>query len=215
MFSYYGSKSKVIKLYPNPTYNTIIEPFAGSARYALRYWEHQVCLYDVDKDVVDVWEWLIGKATPSDILNMPMSAPGERIPQLSCKGASKFLAFMSNQGSAIPKKTTGRMGFSKWNRQNVAELLPRIKHWTIERRSYVDISNQSATWFVDPPYQRKGKYYRHNDINFDHLGRWCRNRNGQVIVCENEGADWLPFQFLTSLRGQNQKSTEVVWVRET
>jgi site-specific DNA-adenine methylase len=33
MFSYYGSKSKIIDHYPAPKFNKIIEPFAGSARY--------------------------------------------------------------------------------------------------------------------------------------------------------------------------------------
>ena len=39
MWSYCGSKSKLVKHYPTPKHNLTIEPFAGSARYALRYWE--------------------------------------------------------------------------------------------------------------------------------------------------------------------------------
>ena len=39
MFSYYGSKSKIIKHYPKPTTLKIREPFAGSARYSEMYWE--------------------------------------------------------------------------------------------------------------------------------------------------------------------------------
>jgi site-specific DNA-adenine methylase len=35
MFSYYGSKSKIVKYYPCPAHDKIIEPFAGSARYSL------------------------------------------------------------------------------------------------------------------------------------------------------------------------------------
>ena len=30
MFSYYGSKSKIVGYYPKPEHNKIIEPFAGS-----------------------------------------------------------------------------------------------------------------------------------------------------------------------------------------
>jgi len=33
MFSYYGSKSKIVDYYPPPKHKRIIEPFAGSARY--------------------------------------------------------------------------------------------------------------------------------------------------------------------------------------
>ena len=29
MFSYYGSKSKIVHLYPTPKFDKIIEPFAG------------------------------------------------------------------------------------------------------------------------------------------------------------------------------------------
>ena len=52
-----------------------------------------------------------------------------------------------------------------------------------------------ASWFVDPPYQNQGKHYHYGpeNVDFAMLGNWCRTRLGQVIVCENEGADWLPF----------------------
>ena len=46
MFSYYGSKSKVVDLYPRPKFDKIIEPFAGSARYALKYFDRDVLLVD-------------------------------------------------------------------------------------------------------------------------------------------------------------------------
>ena len=36
MWSYYGSKSKIINKYPEPLYGKVIEPFAGTARYAMR-----------------------------------------------------------------------------------------------------------------------------------------------------------------------------------
>jgi site-specific DNA-adenine methylase len=35
MWSYYGGKSKIVQYYPDPKYDTIIEPFAGSAQYSL------------------------------------------------------------------------------------------------------------------------------------------------------------------------------------
>jgi len=35
MWSYYGSKSKVVKHYPKPKYDLIIEPFAGAAWYSV------------------------------------------------------------------------------------------------------------------------------------------------------------------------------------
>ena len=35
MFYYYGRKKQIAKYYPKPNFNTIIEPFAGSAAYSL------------------------------------------------------------------------------------------------------------------------------------------------------------------------------------
>jgi len=39
MWGYYGSKSKIIDFYPEPKEDKIIEPFAGTAQYALKFWE--------------------------------------------------------------------------------------------------------------------------------------------------------------------------------
>ena len=35
MFYYYGRKKQIAKYYPEPKYDTIVEPFAGSAAYSL------------------------------------------------------------------------------------------------------------------------------------------------------------------------------------
>jgi hypothetical protein len=32
------------------------------------------------------------------------------------------------------------------------------------------------------------------------VAEWCLSRMGQVIVCENQGVTWLPFQPLTDRR---------------
>lgn len=50
MWSYYGSKTKLVDLYPPPKFDKIIEPFAGTAKYSMKYWENDVILiekYDV------------------------------------------------------------------------------------------------------------------------------------------------------------------------
>jgi hypothetical protein len=41
---------------------------------------------------------------------------------------------------------------------------------------------------------RRGYLYPYNRLNYSELAAWCRSRPGQVIVCEEEGADWLPFR---------------------
>lgn len=40
-FTYFGGKYRIAPRYPKPQYNTIIEPFAGSAGYSLRYPERE------------------------------------------------------------------------------------------------------------------------------------------------------------------------------
>jgi site-specific DNA-adenine methylase len=82
---------------------------------------------------------------------------------------------------------------------------------------YHDIPNQEATWFIDPPYQGNGgKYYKHGNQNFDYneLAEWSKQRQGQVIVCENSEANWLPFRPLKQLQGQRHKTVEVIWEKD-
>ena len=75
-----------------------------------------------------------------------------------------------------------------------------------------------ATWFIDPPYNNAvGRYYIHGPeaLDYESLGRWCQSRRGQVMVCENDGAEWLPFSpFETLKAGVNGSgSKEVLWQR--
>lgn len=70
MFSYYGSKSKLVNLYPRPQHGKIIEPFAGSARYSLKYFENEIELYDLSAYVIEVWNYLIN-ASEKDVLTLP------------------------------------------------------------------------------------------------------------------------------------------------
>lgn len=115
---------------------------------------------------------------------------------------------------------TGRLN-TYWGegiRGRIANQLQHIRHWTIANKSYAEIENQDATWFVDPPYQVSGVRYRFNEIDFDHLGKWCQSRQGQVMVCEQDGAAWLPFahfRTVKALEGRNgaKKSKEVIWYK--
>ncbi len=85
----------------------------------------------------------------------------------------------------------------------LALQVQQIRHWKVTHGSYVDVENEDATWFIDPPRQLPA----HKEIDFDHLGPWCRSRKGAVIVCENEGADWLPFHSLD----EDGSPDDVVW----
>jgi len=82
-------------------------------------------------------------------------------------------------------------------RERIASQLASIRHWRVKCGDYRGAEQASpATYFVDPPYVVAGHHYRHGsrDLDFDALGAWCRGLRGQAIVCEAQGAGWLPFE---------------------
>ena len=219
MFSFYGSKARLAKFYPEPLYDTIIEPFAGSAGYSLHgdRWERKVILCDIDPVICGVWDFLI-HASPSEILRLPDISDGEKLdkhadlPRL----ALDLIGLCVNCMSSYPKRTASRGTFNYWNRMKprIAGNLYKIRHWEIRNVSYDDIENIAATWFVDPPYQYTGRHYRFSKIDYSHLVGFCGSRNGQVIVCEKSPAGWLDFKPLARHIGSSRVPyTEVFWER--
>jgi len=70
-FGYYGGKWRdAVKLYPKPRCDLIVEPFAGSAGFALRYAERNVVLCELNPIVASVWEYLI-EVKPEEIRAIP------------------------------------------------------------------------------------------------------------------------------------------------
>lgn len=216
MWPFYGKKTKIVNLYPEPRYEKVIEPFCGGAGYSIRWFDRDITLYDIDEKIVGTWEYLIN-ASGDDIMKLPIIEKGdslknEKYNHLTVK--EKYLiGFYLNPGSSQPKQSPGK--FCSWDeksREKLAKWVEKIKHWKVFQSSYVNIPNELATWYIDPPYQVQGKWYRYSNkyINYDDLGAWCKSRNGQVMVCENLGATWLDFQYLTELQGQKHKNTEVV-----
>jgi site-specific DNA-adenine methylase len=201
--NYYGGKYRISAMYGPPKYDTIIEPFAGAAGYSLRHSEKNVKLYEVNTDLVAMWKWLIS-ASPEDVLRLPVKF--DHTDELDVEhGAKVLIGFCLNTGIVSPAKT--RSNWAKeynetkqfWGigrRERISQQVTGIKHWEcILVGDYSEIPNQEATWFIDPPYQNQGKHYIHNceNINFTHLAEWSKNRDGEVFVCEQEGATWLPW----------------------
>ena len=213
MFSYYGSKSKIVGVYPPPKFDRIIEPFAGSARYALKYYKKDVLLIDKYDVITDIWTYLIN-ATEKDILNLPKMVKGDNVDNFNLTKAEKqLIGFCINGGSSRPKKTVQEYNTWETARIEISKNVEKIKHWQIVKDDYINLENIEATWFIDPPYMFGGEYYRHStkNIDFNKLGEWCKSRNGQVIVCENTKADWLPFKPMVSMQGMMHKTTEAIW----
>lgn len=216
MFSYYGSKSKIVDYYPPPKHKRIIEPFAGSARYSLKYWQNDVLLVDKYETIAKLWQWLQG-CNKNDILKLPKLKKGDDVRLLDLTKEEKWLlGFSCQAGISAPANMTSALGEqnSKTFLKNIAENLHKIKHWEIRLGSYDEIKNEEATWFIDPPYQFGGHRYNESNknIDFDKLAEWCKERNGQSIVCENTKATWLPFKPVVEFIGTVKlKTTEAIW----
>lgn len=230
-FSFYGSKWHLAPKYPAPMYDTIIEPFAGSAGYSLRYPERQVILIEKDPIVAAIWRWLIS-ANPDQIASLPEPKQGESLDDYDLSQEARWLmGFWVNQTGSRPNTKVTKFGaFTHPGGRNRCEAyidralsqVESIRHWTIIEADYTSAPASQATWFVDPPYQREGKKYRFGSDQLDYasLGAWCEKLPGQSIVCENLGADWLPFKPFsrlegTTYRGKRVISQEAVWLNET
>jgi hypothetical protein len=224
---YYGGKNRAAPLYPQPEHDTIIEPFAGAAGYSCRYADRRVILVDRSPVIAGIWRYLI--ATPAaEILRLPDIPEGGTVDDLPvCQEARWLAGFWLNDATVTPGKTAskralqddGRMrGWKARTRQHIASQVDRIRHWTIIEGEYHDAPDIEATWHVDPPYNNKaGRYYPEQPADFGALADWCRARRGLVMVCENAGADWLPFRPLANINSNGGahgkgKSREVIWL---
>jgi hypothetical protein len=221
MFSYYGTKKKLSSKYPEPITDTIIEPFCGAAMYSLYgdNWKKNVILNDKYDKIYLAWYFLIN-AEISDIKTLPDLTEGLSLDTINSLSDSEkaLLGFYCNPSSAAPKKTVTARGEKSWQRHKkyLIDNSYKVKHWKIYNKSYNELSNIEATWFIDPPYKYGGQYYHssanNKHINYVELADWCKNRKGAVIVCENDKADWLDFKPLSILKGQLHTTTEVVYL---
>lgn len=221
-FKFYGGKWRAAPHYPPPMQGLpIIEPFAGSAGYAMRHPHLPVHLYDVDPIIVGLWQYLI-EVSADEILTLPDIEMGVDVRTLPIPQEAQWLiGFWLNSGSAQPKRTMSsgalipRARSSYWGghaRLRIATQLEAIRHWTVDLRSYHDIDNEPATWFIDPPYVDAGNHYRYSNIDYPHLAEWCEDRLGFALVCEAATATWLPFKPLMDAQSfAKNRSAEGLW----
>lgn len=218
MWSYYGSKTSMVDLYPPPMHDKIVEPFAGTAKYSLKYFEKDVLLCDKYKVIIDIWKWL-QKCSKNDVLSLPRPKTGESLNdyRFDCEEAKLFMGFIIGAGSQSPRLTVSafceKLRPNRINKRlkEVSENLFKIKHWDIRHGDYMDLQNEKATWYIDPPYQHGGYVYVENKIDFKFLASWCKSRKGQIIVCENSKADWMDFKPMKTFKGTTRKTVEAIW----
>lgn len=223
-FCYFGGKWRVARKYPAPQHAEIVEPFAGAAGYSTRYPDRQVTLYDKDPTIIGLWQYLI-RVPAAEIRALPDIALDATVDDLglACEEQKWLIGFWLNSGTSAPckrpsywmRKTAtekwetggGMLGWGPKVRERIAHQVEQIRHWRAVLASYEQIPNRPASWFIDPPYVGAGTHYRcsSRSIDFTALGSWCADRQGQVCVCENEGATWLPFESFADIKGAGGK----------
>jgi len=151
-----------------------------------------------------------------------MRDSGERSPHATSKWNKRITEWLPGP---VPNGTVGK-NTGMWHpntRAYLAYAVTTIRHWQAYHIAYDDWPDIEATWFIDPPYQHVASSYRVcTPIDYARLRDWVMSRRGQVIVCEQAGADWLPFVpccEVSGMRGKMRgvagaKSQEVVFVRE-
>lgn len=225
-FAYYGAKHGLARRYPPPAGATIIEPFAGSAGYAC-HWAtpaHRVVLVEKDPAVVALWRE-VQALTPEALRAIDAELLRDRVSHpLLCAlfGGSGLNASLDGKDQARTLR-----GLTDWPavRRRIVRLLPLVRRWTVIEGDYHDAPDCWASWFIDPPYcpgkHEAGANYRYGAEGLDYveLADWCRSRRGQVIVCEQESADWLPFRPLARQQSYVTRGAasgeriEMVWTR--
>jgi site-specific DNA-adenine methylase len=225
MFSYYGSKENIVDHYPHPRHDMIIEPFAGSARYALKHWQKDVILVDRFKVIIDIWKYLQA-CTAAEIWDLPVIEAGKSVKDYRWDSQAQcdLMGFIIQYGSTHPGRMPGAKmdaGGRHYHRNHlnftkgrIVENLHKIKHWDIRHGDFRDIPNQKATWFIDPPYVTGGQKYKYHKVDYGSLAKWSLQREGQIIVCENGKADWLPFKPFRENNGSKGKRQEVIYTNE-
>lgn len=228
-FYYYGSKSGSASKYPKPRYDLIIEPFAGSAGYSTTYHNREILLADLNPDISSLWKFLTN-ACADDILSIPLVGKSDDVRTLVDNMANQLLVgFNLSRGEPFPLwqfsehnwKFRSPERLNLWTyirRARIAAQVKFINHWKSDFCDYRDVRNVRATWFIDPPYKNNKPYPNTPVIDYCDLADYCKSRKGQVIVCEQEGAEWLPFEYSHSSYGFTYKkkryvSREVVWTK--
>jgi len=210
LFKWFGSKWLSSKKLPPPEFDTIIEPFAGSAGYSLRYCrERTVLLAETDPHILCLWSWLINDTTEALIREIPINVKvGTDIRTLGmCRGQELLLKTWqrtNNVGNCWTVSPWGNMP-GQWTantRSRVASEFHVVKDWKIYENGIELLYQQhlpDVTYFVDPPYQFNYQY-KAKAIDYTKLAQCLRLKHGQVIVCEavepktERVPTWLPFQ---------------------
>jgi hypothetical protein len=182
-------------------------------------------LYDTNEKVCGTWDYLI-HAKASEIRQLPIGIRHmDDCPEL-CQEAKWLIGWWFHKAGAAPANAPSAWN-RNWNglslfwgtelRERIARTVDIIDHWKITHGEYFQIPNQRASWFIDAPYDNPaGEHYTHgrDGIDYHHLGVWCKDRQGQTIVCEGPEARWLDFRPFLITHGQRHNTQEMIWTND-
>lgn len=139
-WTYYGGKYRAALRYPYPVHNTIVEPFAGAAGYALRYANRQIILVEKNPKVAAVWRYLL-RVSAAEVRALPLMEPGQAVDDLGvCEEARYLIGFNLNKGAVSPSRSpsawmrSGKASSQFWSearRTRIAEQVDQIRHWVL------------------------------------------------------------------------------------
>jgi len=205
----------------------------------MRYPHKNVILVEKDPYIAGTWKYLLN-TTPEEILKLPNIALDQSVDDLKICEEEKWLIgwWLMAAASKPNKRPSGWMRRAnlpgcKWHtvgswwgdkiKQRIAQQIPLIQHWKLIEGDYSDAPDMEATWFVDPPYQVQGKSYTYGSklLEYNKLASWCLQRKGLLMVCEQQGATWLPFAPFREIRAATKKggvarvSKEVLFLKDS
>ena len=217
MFYQYGAKNLLAKYYQVPNYRVIVEPFAGSAAYSCfhlkRNREMRAVIIDKNDNIAAAWDF-IKHCSANDVREYPVPEIGSYTTDFLFKTCTSSNSATQNAKMKVTKRM---LEVFEYQRRRILDLL-----WIRNRISFIHddyraFPNIEATWFIDAPYQKptdrllKNASSRRN-AEYAELSEYAKSRKGQVIVCEKDGANWLPFErFKTNKNSLDRKYAEVVW----
>jgi len=177
-FTYSGSKTILLPLLRQPPIGTktIIEPFAGSARYGIYHQPSELHLYEANTDIHELWRWLINECTEDELTwledNRPLITKDVR--ELNLAKGPQTLMRLTASGLYVGQ-------LSSWclYQQHTVDfslikyLLPFIKNnvkldGTDFRESIVHDGKKSVVFFIDPPYLGSTACYIDKTERIDH-----------------------------------------------
>src|SRR5215467_11108398 len=103
-FGYFGGKWRdALKHYPAPAHDTVVEPFAGSAGYSIRYAHSKIVLCELDPILSEVWRYLL-RVKPREVMRLPDIPLGGTLNDLNIGQEAKWLiGFWLNRGTESPR----------------------------------------------------------------------------------------------------------------